>query len=204
MTMAAKRKAKRATKRRSGTTSVPARARRKPTGYARVLADLKERIAESRRRALMTVNRELMLLYWHIGSVSVRQQEGAKWGDAVVEQLAADLRAEFPEMKGLAKDNLFRMRKFILSCHEQPEKCLPAEAHSDDAMEYPTPPETERMRVTPDQFVILSATPPEDCGEIVAADAADRSHPVLGRRVGEAKPTRLFVAEKAKGLSAAE
>ncbi len=91
---------------------------RKPTGYSRVLADLKEAIAESRRRALMTVNRELVLLYWHIGSVIVRQQERAKWGDAVVEQLAADLRAEFPDMKGLSSANIWRMRQLVLSCRE--------------------------------------------------------------------------------------
>ena len=91
------------------------RASRKPTGYARVLAELKERIAESRRRALMTVNRELVLLYWHIGSVIVQQQERAKWGDAVVEQLAADLRAEFPDMKGLSPPNLWKMRQFCLA-----------------------------------------------------------------------------------------
>ncbi len=91
---------------------------RVPTGYAAVLADIKQWIAESRHRALAAVNRQLVCLYWHIGRVIVQQQETANWGDAVVEQLSADLRAAFPDMKGLTKDNLFRMRKFWWACQE--------------------------------------------------------------------------------------
>lgn len=91
---------------------------RVPTGYAAVLADVKQWIADSRHRALAAVNRELVSLYWHIGRVIVQQQETANWGDAVVEQLSADLRAAFPDMKGLTKDNLFRMRKFWWACQE--------------------------------------------------------------------------------------
>lgn len=89
-----------------------------PAGYVKVLADLKQLIAESRRRALASVNRELVLLYWQIGAVIVRQQEQAKWGDGVVEQLATDLRAAFPDMKGVTRENLFRARKAVASSRE--------------------------------------------------------------------------------------
>jgi len=92
-----------------------------PTDYADVLIDVKQLITDSRHRAVATVNRELVSLYWQIGRVIVRQQETAAWGDAVVEQLAADLRMEFPDMKGLTKENLFRVRKFFLSCREMDE-----------------------------------------------------------------------------------
>jgi len=109
------------TKKAAAVASGKSKPARKPTGYSRVLAELKQAIAKSRRRALITVNRELVLLYWHIGSVIVHQQERAKWGDAVVEQLAADLRAEFPDMKGLSSANIWRMRQFVLSCRETDE-----------------------------------------------------------------------------------
>jgi hypothetical protein len=36
----------------------------------------------------------------------------------VVEQLATDLRAAFPDMKGFTCDNMFRMRQFFLTCRE--------------------------------------------------------------------------------------
>ena len=87
-----------------------------PRDYAAVLADVKRMIGDSRCRALATVNRELVWLYWQIGRIIVRQQEAARWGDAVVEELSADLRVEFPDMKGLRRDNLFRMRQFYLGC----------------------------------------------------------------------------------------
>ena len=89
-----------------------------PAGYTQVLSDVKQLISESRHRALATVNRELVCLYWHIGRVIVRQQETANWGDAVVEQLSADLRMEFPSMTGLLRNNLFRMRQSYLACRE--------------------------------------------------------------------------------------
>jgi predicted nuclease of restriction endonuclease-like (RecB) superfamily len=110
------------TKRTTRKHSSPARRKpadtAQPSDYSKVLGDIKRLIADSRRRALSTVNRELVLVYWQIGAVIVHQQESAEWGDGVVEQLAADLRAEFPDMKGFTKDNLFRMRKFALSCLE--------------------------------------------------------------------------------------
>ena len=103
-----------------------------PRGYKSVLADVQRLIADSRHRALSTVNRELVLLYWQIGAVIVRQQETAQWGDAVVEQFAADLRAAFPDMKGLSRDNVFRMRQFCLSCRAVE---LWAQAHLDGGVE---------------------------------------------------------------------
>ena len=38
-----------------------------PTGYAELLADLKQRIQTAQLRASLSVNRELVLLYWGIG-----------------------------------------------------------------------------------------------------------------------------------------
>ena len=65
-----------------------------PGGYGEILTELTQAIAESRHRALATVNRELVCLYWYIGRTIVQQQETAQWGEAIVEQLATDLRAE--------------------------------------------------------------------------------------------------------------
>lgn len=98
----------------------PARSRKSalPSGYAAVLSEVTRMIGDSRRRALAAVNRELVRLYWEIGRVIVAQQEKAAWGEAVVECFAADLRAAFPDMKGLMAANLWRMRQFYLSCRE--------------------------------------------------------------------------------------
>ena len=89
-----------------------------PHDYAAVLSDLKQLIAAARRRALATVNRELVGLYWHIGRTIVQRQQQAAWGDAVVDQLSQDLRLAFPDFAGLTSDNMWRMRKFYCSCED--------------------------------------------------------------------------------------
>ena len=83
-----------------------------PAGYESLLADLKKRIKNARVHAALSVNRELIILYWQIGR-SILQRQGEKgWGSKVIERLANDLRREFPDMKGLSRANLFYMRAF--------------------------------------------------------------------------------------------
>lgn len=89
-----------------------------PADYVAVLADMKQLIAAARRHALATVNRELVGLYWQIGRTIVERQQQAEWGDAVVEQLSQDLRLAFPDFAGLTSDNMWRMRKFCISCED--------------------------------------------------------------------------------------
>jgi predicted nuclease of restriction endonuclease-like (RecB) superfamily len=79
--------------------------------YPAFLAALKERILRARTSAARAVNSELILLYWDIGRGIVEKQQTAGWGDAVVERLAADLRAEFPDMRGFSGANLWAMRR---------------------------------------------------------------------------------------------
>ena len=38
------------------------------------------------------------------------------WGEAVVDRIAADLRAEFPGMKGFSPSNVWRMRQLYVTC----------------------------------------------------------------------------------------
>ena len=79
--------------------------------YLRFVADLKARIQSARLSAARSVNRDLILLYWDIGRGIVDKQQTAGWGDAVVERLAADLRAAFPDMRGFSANNLWLMRQ---------------------------------------------------------------------------------------------
>lgn len=85
---------------------------RLPDNYGQWLADLKQRIATARQRASLSVNRELLRLYWQIGHEILQRQSEQGWGSKVIEQLAADLRSAFPEMKGLSRANLMYMRAF--------------------------------------------------------------------------------------------
>jgi Uncharacterized conserved protein len=85
-----------------------------PTGYIELLGDLKRRVRTAQIKAARSVNRELIQLYWEIGGLIVHRQQGEMWANAVIERLAADLQAEFPEMKGLSQGNLYRMRSLYL------------------------------------------------------------------------------------------
>lgn len=83
-----------------------------PEGYGDWLADLKGRIHNAQQRAMLAVNRELVLLYWQIGNDILARQAQQGWGAKVIERLAHDLRAAFPDMKGFSPRNLKYMRAF--------------------------------------------------------------------------------------------
>lgn len=87
--------------------------------YQELLKDLKQRIRTARVRAALMVNRELVLLYWHIGQAILRRQAKEGWGAKVIDRLAEDRRQEFPDMKGFSPRNPKYMRAF-------------AEAYSDE------------------------------------------------------------------------
>jgi predicted nuclease of restriction endonuclease-like (RecB) superfamily len=61
---------------------------------------------------LFFVNRELILLYWQIGSDILVRQQTEGWGAKVIDRLSRDLLHEFPDMKGFSVRNLKYMRKF--------------------------------------------------------------------------------------------
>jgi len=84
-----------------------------PEGYQKLLGDLKERIGAAQVRAALSVNRELISLYWQIGRTFVTRQEEHGWGAQVIARLSADLRRAFPSMRGFSPRNLQYMRTFI-------------------------------------------------------------------------------------------
>ncbi len=96
-----------------------ARLKNIPSGYPRFFANIKERIAQARVRASLSVNRELIELYWYIGKMIVERQEREGWGKAIVEKLAIDLNSEYPDMQGFSSGNIWRMRAFYIAYTEQ-------------------------------------------------------------------------------------
>ena len=126
-----------------------------PSGYASLLVDLKACVRAAQMRATLSVNSELILLYWHIGREILRAQKAEGWGTKVVERLAKDLAAEFPEMGGFSFRNLMRMRTFA------------------DA--YPA------GEIVPQAVAKLSATPSD--GEIVQQPVRQLTKPILPQAV---------------------
>jgi predicted nuclease of restriction endonuclease-like (RecB) superfamily len=83
-----------------------------PEDYHDFLRELKGRILQAQVRAVLSVNRELVLLYWQIGGDILDRQQQQGWGAKVIDNLATDLRKAFPEMKGFSSRNLKYMRSF--------------------------------------------------------------------------------------------
>jgi len=50
--------------------------------------------------------------YWQLGRDLLERQAQGSWGSGVIDQVSADLRAAFPEMKGFSTSNLKYMRAF--------------------------------------------------------------------------------------------
>ena len=92
-----------------------------PVGYVQLLTDLKGRVRAAQLRAAVSVNRELILLYWDIGRTIVEAQKTKGYGKQVVERLAEDLQKEFPATAGLSSLNLWRMRAFYSTYRNQAE-----------------------------------------------------------------------------------
>jgi predicted nuclease of restriction endonuclease-like (RecB) superfamily len=78
--------------------------------YSTLLTELKQRIRGARLRTVVSVNRELILLYWSIGRDIRARQRTEGWGAKVITRLAADLRRAFPDMTGISARNLKYMR----------------------------------------------------------------------------------------------
>jgi predicted nuclease of restriction endonuclease-like (RecB) superfamily len=80
--------------------------------YSTPLASLQERIRSAQTQAALSVNRELVLLYWQIGREILIQQDAQGWGARVIDRLSQDLSQAFPGMKGFSARNLKYMRAF--------------------------------------------------------------------------------------------
>jgi predicted nuclease of restriction endonuclease-like (RecB) superfamily len=86
-----------------------------PADYSALLVDIKNRIRTAQTRASLSVNRELIQLYWDIGHLIVERQRAQGWGRSVVERLAADIQKGFHGMTGFSPQNIWYMRAFYLA-----------------------------------------------------------------------------------------
>jgi predicted nuclease of restriction endonuclease-like (RecB) superfamily len=80
--------------------------------YRELIANVKSRIQRGQIKAALAVNMEIMELYWDIGKMIAEKQQASGWGDAVIEQIAKDLRRELSGLKGFSRRNLYRMKQF--------------------------------------------------------------------------------------------
>lgn len=82
--------------------------------YKQWLVDLKSKIQRAQIKAALSVNRELLALYWELGKEISEKEKTTQWGDKIIEQLSEDLLNAFPGIKGFSRANLYFIRKWYI------------------------------------------------------------------------------------------
>ena len=82
--------------------------------YKVFIVDLKSKIKHSQIKVASTVNHALLTFYWELGEMIDAKQKETKWGGRLIEQMALDLKKEFPSLKGFSRTNLFYIKKFYV------------------------------------------------------------------------------------------
>ena len=75
-------------------------------------------IETARKRAYQAVNTALIELYWQVGAYISKKLQTAEWGEGIVDELARHLALTQPNLKGFTRPNLFRMRQFYETYHQ--------------------------------------------------------------------------------------
>lgn len=86
--------------------------------YQSLLDEIRNTIQQTRLRTALSVNAEMILLYWQTGKMIAERQQQEGWSAKVIPRLAADLRHEFTSLKGFSERNLSRMLAFYKEYQE--------------------------------------------------------------------------------------
>lgn len=81
--------------------------------YRGFIRDIKHRIQSAQIKAAVSVNRELLRLYWDLAERIIAKQKASSWGDGFLAQMSRDLQVEFPDMAGFSLRNLKYIRQWF-------------------------------------------------------------------------------------------
>ena len=77
--------------------------------FVGVVANIKNEIRTTQVRTMQQVNNNLIMMYFRIGKILA---ENSKYGNKFIENIAMELKLEFPDLKGFSGRNLRRMKLF--------------------------------------------------------------------------------------------
>lgn len=80
--------------------------------YLQFIEKIKDEIQRQRISVVLNANASMICLYWNIGQAILQKQSDEGWGAKVIDRIAADIKASFPEMSGFSPRNIKYMRKF--------------------------------------------------------------------------------------------
>jgi len=68
---------------------------------------LKAKIYSARNKLAFSINSQVLELYWEIGRDIAEKQQNSGWGSGFIEQIAEELKHDFPEIKGFSRRNIY-------------------------------------------------------------------------------------------------
>ena len=86
-----------------------------PSDYKETLKLIKQKIELAQQQAIISVNTNLLNLYWEVGNIILGKKEVQGWGTKVIDNLSKDITTAFPGIKGFSSRNLDYMTKFALT-----------------------------------------------------------------------------------------
>lgn len=94
--------------------------------YSNLLQDIKERIRKAQIKAVLSVNAEMITLYWDIGKIIYSKQKQETWGSKVIQRLAIDIQNELSDIKGFSYRNI----KYMVQLYKEYELDFPIGQHA--------------------------------------------------------------------------
>lgn len=77
--------------------------------YVEIIESIKQKIKKSQHKALLSANKEMVLLYWSIGKTI---NEHSDWGSKFIDRISKEIKNDFPSSKGFSPRNLKNMLRF--------------------------------------------------------------------------------------------
>ena len=109
----------------------------KTSDYKIWLADISQKIKNAHTNATLKVNAEMLQLYWEIGNSILQVQYTEGWGALVIDKLASDIKAEFPDSTGYSIRNLKYMRSFAQAYPHFPSVQVPLAQNVNEFVQVP-------------------------------------------------------------------
>lgn len=80
--------------------------------FNRWVNELKQKVHIARQKVALSINSQLLEFYWELGKELAEKQKYSDWGSNFIEQVAAELKHEFPEIKGFSRRNLYAIKQW--------------------------------------------------------------------------------------------
>jgi len=75
--------------------------------FAEWVNSLKAKIHTARNKLSFSINSQILELYWEIGREIAEKQQNSHWGSGFIEQIAGELKQEFPDITGFSRRNVY-------------------------------------------------------------------------------------------------